>query len=151
MKLPKMKIKKGLALFMALLMVLGTIQVIPGSGMVVKAATASEPSVTAYATKEQLMNWDYQNTVGKIVFGKDSSGNAMEWYILGSDSGVSGDNTAIFATSPIVSDIVFEDDRGNKTYDSDFGEYQTTVTMVYPNHYGASDLRVMLNNIVTVR
>ena len=148
MKLPKMKIKKGLALFMALLMVLGTIQVIPGSGMVVKAATASEPSVTAYATKEQLMNWDYQNTVGKIVFGKDSSGNAMEWYILGSDSGVSGDNTAIFATSPIVSDIVFEDDRGNKTYDSDFGEYQTTVTMVYPNHYGASDLRVMLNNIV---
>ena len=148
MKLPKMKIKKGLALFMALLMVLGTIQVIPGSGMVVKAATASEPSVTAYATKEQLMNWDYQNTVGKIVFGKDSSGNAMEWYILGSDSGVSGDNTAIFATSPIVSDIVFEDDRGNKTYDSDFGEYQTTVTMVYPNHYGASDLRAMLNNIV---
>lgn len=105
-------------------------------------------SVTAYATKDQLMSWDYQNTVGKIVFGKDGSGNAMEWYILGSDSGVSGDNTAIFATSPIVSDIVFEDDIGNKTYDSDFGEYQTTVTMVYPNHYGASDLRVMLNNIV---
>ena len=59
-------------------------------------------SDTAYATKEELENWSYDTTVGKIVFGKDSSGNPLEWYILGKDSGVSGDNTIIFAASPIA-------------------------------------------------
>lgn len=112
---------------------------------------AAEPSSTAYATKEELMNWDYQNTVGKIVFGKDSSGNPMQWYILGSDSGVNGDNTAIFAASPIATDVMFEDDYNNKkTYQESFGTYQNnTPTEVYPNHYGASDLRATLNEMAS--
>ena len=53
--------------------------------------------VTAYATKDELENWSYNTTAGKIVFGKDSSGNPLEWYILRKDEGVSGDNIAIFA------------------------------------------------------
>ena len=112
---------------------------------------AAEPSSTAYATKEELMNWDYQNNVGKIVFGKDSSGNPMQWYILGSDSGVNGDNTVIFATSPIVTGVQFEDDYDNyKTYQESFGTYQNnTPTEVYPNHYGASDLRATLNEMAS--
>ena len=32
---------------------------------------------------------------GKLVFGKNSSGSAQEWYILGKDEGVSEDNTII--------------------------------------------------------
>ena len=110
-------------------------------------------SVTAYATKDQLMDDTFApnsegtpQNIGKIVFGKDSSGNPMEWYILGSDSGVSSDNTVIFATSPIVTGKMFEDDYdNNKTYQESFGTYQNnTPTEVYPNHYGASDLRATL-------
>ena len=148
MKRMKLKMKKGMARFLATIMVIGLLPMMPSNMATVHAA---EPSSTAYATKEELMNWDYQNTVGKIVFGKDSSGNPMEWYILGSDSGVSGDNTVIFATSPIATNVVFEDDYyDNKTYQESFGTYQNnTPTEVYPNHYGASDLRATLNEMAS--
>ena len=36
-------------------------------------------------------------TIGKLVFGKNISNEAQEWYILGKDKGVSGENTIIFA------------------------------------------------------
>ena len=111
------KIKKGLSLILTFALVIGLLPVMPGNANVVKAAGGSAPSITAYATKDELMNWAYDTTVGKIVFGKDSSGNPMEWYILGSDSGVAGDNTAIFATSHIATNVMFEDDSDNyKTY-----------------------------------
>ena len=145
MKRMKSKMKKCMAKLLTAIMVIGLLPMIPNNMAMVHAA---EPSTTSYATKEELKNWAYTSTTGKIVFGKDSNGNAMEWYILGSDSGVSGDNTAIFATSHIVTNIKFEYDYNNKTYDADFGEYQTTVTEVYMNHYGASDLRVTLNEMM---
>ena len=132
-----------LTLCMVLMFMPQTVWAANGSG--------TEPSTTAYATKEQIKNWNYQNTTGKIVFGKDSSGNLMEWYILGSDTGVSGDNTAIFATSPIMTNVQFEnDDQNNKIYQASFGTYgdQAAPAEVYPNHYGASDLRVTLNGMV---
>ncbi|MDY5102085.1 MAG: hypothetical protein SPE81_03170, partial [Agathobacter sp.] len=86
---------------------------------------------------------------GKIVFGKKSDGTtAQEWYILGKDKGVSGDNTIIFAASSIATNQVFENVwQSNKTYDSSFGVYTSNPTDVYPNHYGASDLRVALKNM----
>ena len=147
MKRMKLKMKKGMARFLATIMVIGLLPMMPSNMATVHAA---EPSSTAYATKEELMNWDYQNNVGKIVFGKDSSGNPMQWYILGSDSGVSGDNTVIFATSPIATNVVFEDDYDNKTYQESFGTYQNnTPTEVYANHYGASDLRATLNEMAS--
>ncbi len=145
------KIKKGLSLILTFALVIGLLPVMPGNANVVKAAGGSAPSITAYATKDELMNWAYDTTVGKIVFGKDSSGNPLEWYILGSDSGVAGDNTAIFATSPIATNVMFEDDSDNyKTYQESFGTYQNnTPTEVYPNHYGASDLRATLNEMAS--
>lgn len=148
MKRMKLKLKKGMAKLLTAIMVIGLLPMMPSNMATVHAA---EPSSTAYATKEELMNWDYQNNVGKIVFGKDSSGNPMQWYILGSDSGVNGDNTVIFATSPIVTGVQFEDDYDNyKTYQESFGTYQNnTPTEVYPNHYGASDLRATLNEMAS--
>ena len=123
-----------------------------------QAATGSgtEPSVTAYATKDQLMtaftpdsNGD-ATTIGKLVFGKNSSSVAQEWHILGKDEGVSGDNTIIFVASPIATKQAFEDDDSNKkTFASSFGVYETNPSDVYPNHYGASDLRVALKNMAT--
>ncbi len=43
-----------------------------------------------------------ETNYGRLVFGKNSSGTPQEWYILGKDRGVSGDNTILFATSPIA-------------------------------------------------
>ena len=76
---------------------------------------------------------------GKLVFGKNSSGSAQEWYILGKDEGVSEDNTIIFAASPIAKDQKFNSSTSEKTYDS---------TTVYANHYGASDLRAALQGML---
>ena len=132
---------------------------LPGATVSVKAAggTTKSPSVSTYATKDQLMDGTFKpnskgtaETVGKLVFGKNSDGKPQEWYILGADSGVSGgkDNTIIFATSPIAKKQVFENDSSkNKTFDSSFGVYASNPTEVYPNHYGASDLRVALKSM----
>lgn len=150
--------KKGMAFVLSLAMVAGLVLAMSGGANTVQAATGSgtEPSVTAYATKDQLMtafnpdsNGD-ATTIGKLVFGKNSSSVVQEWHILGKDEGVSGDNTIIFAASPIATKQAFEDDDSNKkTFASSFGVYETNPSDVYPNHYGASDLRVALKNMAT--
>ena len=158
MKKLKHNFKKGMAFVLSLAMVAGLVLAMSGGANTVQAATGSgtEPSVTAYATKDQLMtafnpdsNGD-ATTIGKLVFGKNSSSVAQEWHILGKDEGVSGDNTIIFAASPIATKQAFEDDDSNKkTFASSFGVYETNPSDVYPNHYGASDLRVALKNKAT--
>ena len=158
MKRWKHVFKKGMAFVLSLAMVAGLVLAMSGGANTVQAATRSgtEPSVTAYATKDQLMtafnpdsNGD-ATTIGKLVFGKNSSSVAQEWHILGKDEGVSGDNTIIFAASPIATKQAFEDDDSNKkTFASSFGVYETNPSDVYPNHYGASDLRVALKNMAT--
>ena len=154
----KHNFKKGIAFVLTFAMIAGLVPAMSGGANTVQAATGSgtEPSVTAYATKDQLMtafnpdsNGD-ATTIGKLVFGKNSSSVAQEWYILGRDTGVSGDNTIIFAASPIARKQAFEDDDSNKkTFASSFGVYETNPSDVYPNHYGASDLRVALKNMAT--
>lgn len=158
MKRWKHVFKKVMAFVLSLAMVAGLVLAMSGGANTVQAATGSgtEPSVTAYATKDQLMtafnpdsNGD-ATTIGKLVFGKNSSSVAQEWHILGKDEGVSGDNTIIFAASPIATKQAFEDDDSNKkTFASSFGVYETNPSDVYPNHYGASDLRVALKNMAT--
>ena len=154
----KHNFKKGMAFVLSLAMVAGLVPAMSGGANTVQAATGSgtEPSVTAYATKDQLMTAftpdsnGNATTIGRLVFGKNSSGNAQEWYILGKDSGVSGDNTIIFAASPIATGKVFEDDYShNKTFDSSFGVYESNPSDVYANHYGASELRGVLQSMAS--
>ena len=111
---------------------------------------------TTYVTKEQLMNSfkPYSNgtavNYGKLVFGKKSDGTtAQEWYILGKDTGVSGDNTIIFATSPIATGQKFNSSYDNKSFASSFGVYASNPSEVYANHYGASELRDTLQGMAT--
>lgn len=153
--------KKGMAFVLTFAMIAGLVPAMSGGADTVQAATGSgtEPSVTAYATKDQLMTAftpdanGTATTKGKLVFGKNSYGNPQEWYILGADSGVSGgkDNTIIFAASPIARGRMFEDDwQNNKTEQnlwSDCNYNGTSITEVFPNHYGASDLRVALKGM----
>ena len=149
------QMKKGIAALLSSVLAFGmTTGVIPGfedSMQSVQAAT-SEPSVSAYATKDQMMDDTFapdDNTgtalnYGKLVFGKNNIGEAQEWYILGKDEGVSGDNTIIFAASPIDTGKVFSLNDSNKSFNSSFGVYASKPTDVYPNHYGASELRLLL-------
>ena len=155
----KHNFKKGMALVLSLVMAAGLVPAMPGGANTVQAATGTgtEPSVSAYATKTQLMDGTFKpgangtaTNYGKLVFGKKSDGTtAQEWYILGKDEGVSGDNTIIFAASPIATNQVFNSSTSNKTFDSRFGVYASNPSDVYPNHYGASDLRVALQGMAT--
>lgn len=138
---------------MALSLMVGIESTVAGNKMQVQAATVA-PSVTAYATRTQLMddtfapgsNGSAVNT-GKLVFGKNSDGNAQEWFVLGKDDGVDGDNTIIFAASPIMTGMynsVIED----KQYQEGYGTYADgNPTVLNANHYGASELRATLQNM----
>ena len=159
MKKLKHNFKKGMAFVLSLAMVAGLVPAMSGGANKVQAAPGSgtEPSVSAYATKTQLMDGTFAPNAdgtavnyGKIVFGKKSDGTtAQEWYILGKDEGVSGDNTIIFAASSIATWQLFNSNRSNKPFDSSFGVYASNPSEVYPNHYGASDLRVALQGMAT--
>lgn len=163
MKKLKHNFKKGMAFVLSLAMVAGLVPAMSGGANKVQAAPGSgtEPSVSAYATKDQMMddtfapdNTGTASNYGKLVFGKkknfDDTYSALEWYILGKDEGVSGDNTIIFAASKISTGKAFEnDDRNDKNYNSSFGEYTSDPTEVYPNHYGASELRAALKDMAT--
>lgn len=154
MKKLKHNLKKGMAFVLSLAMVAGLVPAMSGGANKVQAASGSgtEPSVSAYATKTQLMDGTFApnangtaENYGKIVFGKKSDGTtAQEWYILGNDRGVSGDNTIIFAASPIATGQKFNSSYDNKSFAASFGVYANNPSEVGPNHYGASDLRVAL-------
>ena len=159
MKKLKHNFKKGMAFVLSLAMVAGLVPVMSGGANKVQAASGSgtEPSVSAYATKTQLMDNTFApnadgtaENYGKIVFGKKSDGiTAQEWNILGEDKGVSGDNTIIFATSPIATGQKFNSSYDNKSFASSFGVYASNPSEVYANHYGASELRVALQGMAT--
>ena len=161
--------KKTAALVLSCVLALGAV---PLSPLVYEAhaeTAAADPSKVAYATKTDLMNIpttdgsDYAgdvSKVGRIKLGKDASYKVMEWYILGSDSGVNGDNVAIFAASNIVDsysqkfreDFTWEETPDSYTkWEEKYGTYSgTTVTKdteLYYNHYGASDLRKALRSM----
>ena len=151
-------LKKGMAMALSLAMVIGLDPSFAWNLTTVHAADgSSEPGVSAYAAKEQLMDGTFApdadgnaTNIGKIKLGKNSDGNVQEWYVLGKDTGVDGENTAIFAASPIAAGVTFGDSGDNKTYKDTFGAYadSSTPNEVYPNHYGASGLRAKLNEMV---
>ena len=160
MKRLKHNFKKGMAFVLSLAMVAGLVSAMSGGANKVQAADnpGTEPSVSAYATKTQLMDGTFApnedgnaTTIGKLAFGKNSSRDAQEWYILGKDSGVSVDNTIIFAASPIATRKAFSSSASNKTYNYEAGTgYGDPAGSeeVYAHHYGASDLRAALQRML---
>lgn len=148
----KNRVKKGIAVLLSSVLTFGMAAgIMPGSTLRAQAASVSisEPSITFYATKDQLMDGTFApnadgtaDNVGKLAFGKNSSGEVQEWYILGKDNGVAGDNTAIFAAEPIATDVIFNSRTTDKPY-----IYENEQKTVYANHYGASALRNTLQDI----
>ena len=154
----KKRMSKGIAKILSGLlvfgMVAGLVPAAPGGTVHAKAADVSEPGVTAYATKEQLMTAftpDASGTntnVGKLLFGKNASGTAQDWYILGKDNGVQEDNTIIFAASPMAT--VNFNGLNKKDYMIEYGTYADgDPAEVCANHYGASNLRETLQRMAS--
>ena len=109
MKIGRTIFKKSIGFLLIVALLAGLFVGMPHSGGVAYAEEKENLSVTAFATKEQLMNdfepKKYVQTIGKIAFGKNSDGNTQEWYILGKDKGVEGDNIAIFADGAIKESV----------------------------------------------
>ena len=153
MKAIRKRFKKGTAVALTAALLAGLVPALPGAAGSVKAAggTTKSPSVSFYATKDQMMDGTFApnssgeaTNIGKLVFGKNISNEAQEWYILGRDCGVSGENTIIFAASPIVYSTQFESSGSNKKDSdlwSDCNYGGVPETEVFANHYGASNLR----------
>lgn len=148
----KKELKRGLAMVLSAAMVLGIAPMVPGNVSRVQAEESAESGLkaTVYATKDQLMNFSPDNSA-KLVFGKNDQGNAQEWYVLGKDDGVAGDNTVIFAAGSIIEYSKFDTNTSVKSYEERMGTYAgTNPSEVYANHYGASELRENLQQMVSV-
>lgn len=157
------QMKKGIAALLSGVLAFGmTAGVIPGfedSMQSVRAANGIAPSVTAYATKKQLK--DYQtfgtdtngkpnNNIGVLAFGKNQDGKPQEWYILGNDNRIASDNASIFAVTPVIDRQTFTNTtEENRTLQDSWGEYDSSKKQetVSRNHYGASDIRAKLQSI----
>lgn len=112
------------------------------------------PTVEQFATVDELkkFNTDDRTTDGgdgknpaRVYFGN----NNQQWWIAGSQNG----NVTLFAASPLATGVEFEPDwENNKKYDSSWNcKYPSDEpSEVYPNHYGASDIRnTTLKNLET--
>lgn len=148
--------KKVVAWLLCLAMVLTTIN-LPAVATEVKAAEGSDgtllPSVTAFASVNDLKDASkfalYKaDDTGKAVAQKVNFGNDLTWYIAGADK----DGTLVLIgdpKKPLVYDGAFNsDDEHNQKYTTSMGTY-VNYTMpadaeVYPNHYGASEIRAYL-------
>ena len=135
-------IKKGLAIVLSAAMVLGIMPSIGDNLKEVQAATTNTAPTPGYWTDaaglEKFSLDAADDTVGKIIFGQNGSGAAQQWKIAGTDTGISGDNIILFADTPLGTSV-FASDTSNRTF-----SYDGVDTEVYSNHYGASDLRGVL-------
>lgn len=147
----KYNFKKGIVLCLSLAM---TMQLLPAMSVQAGNGTVTEPSVSFYATKQQLMDDTFTPDAsggmincGKIIFGKNAEGTAQKWYVLGADSGLTddvGDNTIIFADSAMTtgqfnsSTSVWTSARWA---DCTYPEGSSPKSSVMGGHYGASTLR----------
>ena len=125
----KANVKKGTALLLAASMLSG-LSLSAVDSISVHAGTTSEPSVTTYADRDTLIGDTFDpgesgtaaSAVGKLKFGRVGD-KAIEWYILGADDNIEGDehNIAIFAADIIGGKkTVFDDTGFNDDYEESY-------------------------------
>ena len=163
------QMKKGIAALLSSVLAFGmTAGVIPefGDSMRSVRAATGKPSVTAYATKQQMMDGTFAPSnssgtaanVGVLAFGKNRAQKTQEWYILGKDKYVDGENTVIFTVQDGIIPLTIQNNAqkystttNDRPYKDSYGTYTTAnaPTTVPCNHYGASTLRAELNKIAS--
>lgn len=93
--------------------------------------------VDQFATVEELKTFNTNDDDGDTKAAKVYFGNYdQQWWIAGSQN----ENLTLFAASPLVNDVVFNQDTNEKDYNGQ---------QVYSNHYGASDIRNTLKGLET--
>lgn len=152
----QVRIMKWLSVFLVATLICSFVPFFAQNIYDVKAQTSEDVRVTVFATKDELMTKFSPNTegvasnVGKLAFGKKSSGSDITWYILGKDNSISGDNIALFATTSLASERAFNSSSASRTYayeaNTGYGSTSGSVT-VQAGHYGASDLRAFLQQM----
>lgn len=144
-------LKKGLSVILSVCIMISLVGIMPIATLKVQAASYL-PSITAFASKTELMNrFDLDgtnDTVGRIYYGA----NAQEWYVVGTDVAMEEDNIVLFAATPLVEQqaFYFFEDSSLKTkeYNIDSGcIYEEEPLEVYVNHYGTSNLRNILQEM----
>lgn len=143
--------RKAGSLLLAVAMIITSLPVFSTK---VQASETSELSLFAFATKEQLMTAFSPNengtsdtdTYGKLTFGKNSKNAVQNWYILGQDNGVAGENTVLFAADSIASGEFAGDSSYTAGANTGYGAEEKIIN-VYDNHYGASQLYKQLNEM----
>ena len=144
-------LKKSSAILLSLTMVLSLFPGMNGTIPTVLAAENTSPESAYWTDVSGLKSFsldETSDTEGRIIFGQNGSGAAQQWKIAGIDSGINGDNIILFAASPLGSSAFQKEYNTNKPYDPNWNcTYPdgTTVSEVFPNHYGVSDLRAELN------
>ena len=144
--------KKGIAYVLTLALVLSFAPSF-ASTKAYAASAAATPSVSTYATKAQLKNDTFRpnddgtaTNIGKINFG------GKAWYLLGG----SGNNVDVFAAQNFGT-AAFQDTIDTESFKPDtivwgsvdYGTATTKPSTVYPNNYGASDLRGTLQTLAS--
>lgn len=131
------------------------------TALTLPAAAQTVFDITQFASKDQLKNFDTNDTnkqitpSAKVYFGQNGSGQAQAWWIVGHDTNSqNADNLVLFAASPLAAETPFKPDLDMQNalkqripYSTDWNcDYITTggsnPAEVYPNHYGASPLRI---------
>lgn len=159
------KLKKGLSILLTAAMVVG---LMPGVGTLQVSAettetpaTAETPSITAYATAEQLKDANNftlytgngSGVVQKVNFGTNGS-SAQTWYIAGYEECTKSLVMMCDPESPLTYMPFLAEDKIYYGDDEKFYNNSNESNQVYANNYGASDLRAYLtgdalNNFTT--
>ena len=148
-------LKKSSAILLSLTMALSLFPGMKGTVPTVQAAGNKTPKSAYWTDVSGLESFsldETNDTEGRIIFGQNGSGAAQQWKIAGTDSGIDGDDIILFAASQLGISAFEDDGNTNKSYDSNWNcTYPDgiTVSEVFPNHYGASDLRTVLNGYMS--
>lgn len=143
-------LKKGSAILLAAAIVMSLFPGMTGTLATVQAAENEAPTSGYWTDATGLKGFsldEASDTVGKIIFGQNGSGAAQQWKIAGTDTEIAGDNIILFADKPLETSVFENDYQLNKSFSEDWNctySEGTSITDVYPNHYGASDLRSKL-------
>ncbi len=155
MKKRIVKYKKGIVMLVACVLIIGAGVGLRATGLLETSRISNSVSTSTVNSNHYIEKGDLINlTTGKIIFGKNENGSAQEWYLLGKDANVSGNNVVMVAANPMKDSQVFESDGKRNESDSAVWadcqyEESDNVAEVHPNHYGASELRAQLKKMVT--
>ena len=136
---------RRLSLLLAAVLILGT-SAVQGPDRALAAVTA--PGSAAFASRDELMECGLYNlTTHKVYFGLNGA-SPQQWYIAGKDSTAGGMVLICNGAQPMGEDQIFESTTAERPFKgSEWGTYPYSFTgSVYPNHYGASTIRRVLQS-----